>query len=157
MVYCSRLLTCNARSALFQIAYTLIYVIPLYFSAATRPSPTRSRDAPEAIRARILVVSLSTAVCSLVTLALLSSRLSSQKQPLHLMGYWPPGLVDSARALWLTALLFAGPLYESLVIDGAAREWLTLKPLKELWVDWPTWRNMVAVRILATPNTQPRP
>lgn len=131
-------------SALFQIAYTLIYVIPLYFSAATRPSPTRSRDAPEAIRARILVVSLSTAVCSLVTLALLSSRLSSQKQPLHLMGYWPPGLVDSTRAIWLTALLFAGPLYESLVIDGAARGWLTLKPLKELWVDWPTWRNMVA-------------
>ncbi|KAH7140552.1 hypothetical protein EDB81DRAFT_798161 [Dactylonectria macrodidyma] len=126
------------------IVYTLVYVIPLYFSAATRPSPTRSRDAPEAIRARIFVVSLSTAVCSLLTLALLSFQLSSQQQPLHLMGYWPIGLIDAARALWLTALLFAGPLYESLVIDGVAREWLTLEPLKELWVDWPTWRNMVA-------------
>lgn len=86
-----------------------------------------------------------------MTLALLSSQLPSrlqlQQQPLHLMGYWPPGLGEAARALWLTALLFAGPLYESLVVDGAARQWTTLQPLKELWVDWPTWRNMVAVRI----------
>ncbi|KPM36896.1 hypothetical protein AK830_g9678 [Neonectria ditissima] len=130
------------------IVYTLVYVAPLYFSAATRPAPTRSRDAPEAIRARILMASLSTAVCSLVTLALLSpqlsSRLQSQQQPLHLMGYWPVGLGEASRALWLTALLFAGPLFESLVVDGAARQWTTLQPLKELWVDWPTWRNMVA-------------
>jgi prenyl protein peptidase len=61
------------------------------------------------------------------------------------MGYWPPGITDAARALWLTALLFAAPLYESLVIDGAVHQWRTLEPLKELWVDWPTWRNMVAV------------
>ncbi|KAK7429511.1 CAAX prenyl protease [Neonectria magnoliae] len=131
---------------LLTIFYTLVYVSPLYFSAATRPMPTRSRDTPEAIRARIFVVSLSTAVCSLMTLGLLlssqrSSRLQLQQQPLHLMGYWPPGLGDAARALWLTALLFAGPLYESLVVDGAARQWTTLQPL---WVDWPTWRNMVA-------------
>ncbi|KAH6893604.1 hypothetical protein B0T10DRAFT_278092 [Thelonectria olida] len=126
------------------IVYTLVYVIPLYFSAATRPSSTRSRDAPEAIRARIFVVSLSTAVCSLVTLGLLSSQPQQQRTPLHLMGYWPPGTTEAARALWLTALLFAGPLYESLVIDGAVHQWLTLEPLKELWVDWPTWRNMVA-------------
>ncbi|KAL2682523.1 hypothetical protein Neosp_006975 [[Neocosmospora] mangrovei] len=127
------------------VVYCLVYVIPLYFSAATRPSPTRSRDAPEAIRARIFVVSLSTAICSLVTLYLLSSHATiAIPNPLHFMGYWPVGLVDAARALWLTALLFAGPLYESLFVDGAARQWLDLQPLRDLWTDWPTWRNMVA-------------
>ncbi|KAF7558636.1 hypothetical protein G7046_g5511 [Stylonectria norvegica] len=127
------------------ILYCLVYVVPLYFSAATRPSPTRSRDAPEAIRARIRVVSLSTAVCSLVTLALLSSHAAiATPHPWHLMGYWPLGLVDALRAILLTALLFAAPLYECLVIDGAWRTWLHLEPLKNLWVDWPTWRNMVA-------------
>ncbi|KAM0448101.1 hypothetical protein ACHAQK_000080 [Fusarium lateritium] len=134
-----------AQAAALLVVYCLVYVIPLYFSAATRPSPTRSRDAPEAIRARILVVSLSTAVCSLVTLYLLSSHGAiAVNQPLHFMGYWPLGLVDAARALGLTALLFAGPLYESLVIDGAAHQWLHLEPLRDLWTDWPTWRNLVA-------------
>ncbi|CAF3454372.1 hypothetical protein SNK03_002981 [Fusarium graminearum] len=127
------------------VVYCLIYVIPLYFSAATRPSPTRSRDAPEAIRARIFAVSLSTALCSLITLYLLSSHGAvAVREPLHFMGYWPPGLIDAARVLWLTALLFAGPLYESLVIDGTAHQWLRLEPLRDLWTDWPTWRNMVA-------------
>lgn len=93
-----------------------------------------------------MVVSISTALCSLVTLYLLSSHAGvAVVEPLHFMGYWPPGLVDSARALLLTALLFAGPLYESLFIDGAFQQWLHLEPLKELWADWPTWRNMVAV------------
>lgn len=132
-----------------KVVYCLVYVIPLYFSAATRPSPTRSRDAPEAIRARILVVSLSTAVCSLVTLYLLSSHGTiAVREPLHFMGYWPLGLIDAARALGLTALLFAGPLYESLVIDGAVHQWLRLEPLRDLWHDWPTWRNLVAVRAI---------
>ncbi|KAI5457911.1 hypothetical protein BGZ63DRAFT_416973 [Mariannaea sp. PMI_226] len=134
------------QAVILLIVYTLVYVVPLYFSAATRPSPTRPRDAPQAIRARIFVVSLSTTACSLVTVALLSSQPSQEKelQSLRLMGYWPPGIIEAARALWLTALLFAGPLYESLVIGGAFRQWLTLEPLRMLWVDWPTWRNMVA-------------
>lgn len=94
-------------------------------------------------------MSLSTALCSLITLYLLSSHGAvAVREPLHFMGYWPPGLIDAARVLWLTALLFAGPLYESLVIDGTAHQWLRLEPLRDLWTDWPTWRNMVAVRAL---------
>ncbi|CAM1510309.1 Fc.00g006440.m01.CDS01 [Cosmosporella sp. VM-42] len=60
------------------------------------------------------------------------------------MGYWPYGLIDALRALFLTALLFAGPLYECLIIDGAWRQWLHLEPLAAIYADWPTWRNMVA-------------
>ncbi|PNY23525.1 CAAX prenyl protease 2 [Tolypocladium capitatum] len=147
------------------VAYCLVYVLPLYASAATRASPTRSRDAPEAIRARIRSVSLSTAACSVATLLILlrspstagstSGPASASGEPtashqlsssLHLMGYWPLGLLETARALLLTALLFAGPLYECLVVDGVWREWLRLEPLRHVGTDWPAWRNMVAVR-----------
>lgn len=68
------------------------------------------------------------------------------------MGFWPPGLEATAGALSLTALLFAAPLYERLVIDGAWSAWVRLEPLRALWSDWPTWRNLVAVRSLMLAN-----
>jgi prenyl protein peptidase len=127
-----------------QVAYCFIYVLPLYAWNATRPSPTRSRDAPEAIRARIRAVTFSTTVCSVLTLLILQFLDASPLSPLHLMGYWPVDLFTSAKAVFLTALLFAGPLFENLVIDGEWREWTRLDPLKRVWADWPTWRNLVA-------------
>jgi prenyl protein peptidase len=127
------------------VAYCFIYVLPLYAWNATRPSPTRSRDAPEAIRARIRAVTFSTTVCSVLTLLILQFLDASPLSPLHLMGYWPVDLFTSAKAVFLTALLFAGPLFENLVIDGEWREWTRLDPLKRVWADWPTWRNLVAV------------
>lgn len=136
-----------ANQSTLQVTYCFIYVLPLYASAATRPSPTRSRDAPEAIRARIRAVSFSTAVCSVITLVLLHKLPVSPLSPWHWMGYWPIGLITSTKALFLTALLFAGPLFECLLIDGEWRQWVQLQPLKHIWNDWPTWRNMVAVRI----------
>ncbi|KAM4062243.1 CAAX protease self-immunity domain-containing protein [Hirsutella rhossiliensis] len=143
------------------IAYCLVYVLPLYASAATRASPARSRDAPEAIRARIRAVSLSTTVCSVSTLLIIhrfapvasltfasasgySTTGHRSQFPIHLMGYWPLGLPETAKAHLLTALLFAGPLYECLFIDGVWRRWPKLKPLRHVWLDWPTWRNIVA-------------
>ena len=136
---------------ILQIAYCLIYVLPLYTSVATRPSPTRSRDAPEAIRARIRAVSFSTAACSIATLLILSYYNVESFSPWHLMGYWPIDLVSSAKAVFLTALLFAGPLFECLVIDGEWQQWLRLQNLTYLWNDWPAWRNLVAVRLTAVP------
>ncbi|KAM6484259.1 CaaX prenyl protease [Trichoderma sp. SZMC 28011] len=130
-------------------AYTLIYVLPLYASSETRAAPGKSRDAPEAIRARIFVVSLSTTACSLVTFLLLpyvcTSAAATSCSPLHLMGYWPLGLVETLKSCLLTGLLFAAPLYECLIIDGVWREWASgLQPLREIWAEWPTWRNLVA-------------
>lgn len=61
------------------------------------------------------------------------------------MGYWPIGIGDTAKALLLTGLLFAAPLYECMVIDGYWNQWLRLEPLCRLWTEWPMWRNMVAV------------
>lgn len=59
------------------------------------------------------------------------------------MGYWPVRLIESAKALLLTAILFAGPLYESLFIDGGWRR--IGSGLQRLWQSWPEWRNVVAV------------
>lgn len=61
------------------------------------------------------------------------------------MGYWPPGLLDAAASVALTALLFAAPLYERLLIDGYWKELLQPESFTGLWSDWPTWRNLVAV------------
>lgn len=69
--------------------------------------------------------------------------------PWRAMGYWPPGLTETAQALLLTGLLFAAPLYEHVVVDGAWSRWLRLEPLADVWLEWPSWRNYVAVRIAA--------
>ncbi|KAL7919257.1 CaaX prenyl protease [Trichoderma austrokoningii] len=129
-------------------AYTFVYVLPLYASSKTRASPNRSRDAPEAIRARIFSVSLSTTACSLATFFILRHVCSSSAatcSPLHLMGYWPLGLMETLKTCFLTGVLFAGPLYECLVVDGLWREWVDgLGPLRHVWAEWPAWRNYVA-------------
>ena len=65
----------------------------------------------------------------------------------HLMGLWPVGLVDALRATLLTGLLFLGPLFLGLVAEAGWRDWAKLGPVKEVWNEWTSWRNIVAVRI----------
>jgi prenyl protein peptidase len=61
------------------------------------------------------------------------------------MGYKPVGMGESLKSLLLTAALFAGPLYETLILDGVWEEWLRLQPLKDIWTQWTSWRNIVVV------------
>ncbi len=61
------------------------------------------------------------------------------------MGYWPLGLAEAGGSLLLTAILFSGPLYETLLVDGAWRQWLSLQPVSDLR-EWIRWRNIIAVR-----------
>jgi len=131
-----------------QVFYTLLYVVPFYLSARTRPSATLSRDAPSVIRARIASVTLTCALCSAATFYVLTSPgHASSQDAAHLMGYWPVGLVAAGSVLLLTALLFAGPLFEQLVVHSGWRACVKLEPVKELLGDWITWRNIVAVSI----------
>ncbi len=119
---------------------------PFYLSARTRPSPRLSRDAPSVIRARIASVSLTCAVCSGLTFAILAGPgRAAPADAARLMGYWPPGLPDAARATALTAALFAGPLFEHLVVDAGWAAWLELRLLADL-TEWTAWRSIVAVR-----------
>lgn len=145
-----------------QVVYTVIYVAPFYLSSLTRPSPSLSRDAPSVIRARIASVTLSCAICSVVTFLLLTTngkpgdgtRLLNF-DALHLMGYFPLGLAETWNALLLTAGLFLGPLFEHLVVERGWRAWAGLAsadgsmrprlfgPLYFL-AEWADWRNLVA-------------
>ncbi|OTA60236.1 hypothetical protein K449DRAFT_396186 [Hypoxylon sp. EC38] len=136
----------STKTAIFLLViYTLIYVVPFYLSRTTRPSPTLSRDAPSVIRARIASVSLTCAICSTITFVILTSQgRATTAEALHTMGYWPIGLVETGKCFLLTAVLFAGPLYEYLIVDQGWRDWLALRPLSELFGEWTKWRNIVA-------------
>ncbi|XDG01203.1 hypothetical protein ABKA04_000818 [Annulohypoxylon sp. FPYF3050] len=136
----------STRTAVFLLViYTVIYVVPFYLSSKTRPSATLSRDAPSVIRARIASVTLTSAICSTITFVILTSQdRVTTAEAFHALGYWPIGLVEAGKCLLLTATLFAGPLYEYLVVDEGWREWLALRPLSDLFAEWTTWRNIVA-------------
>lgn len=56
--------------------------------------------------------------------------------------------METLRTCFLTGVLFAGPLYECLVVDGVWREWVDgMQPLRHVWAEWPAWRNYVAVGV----------
>lgn len=61
------------------------------------------------------------------------------------MGFWPPGLIEAGACLLLTIVLFAAPLYETLLIDGLWEDWRGLGPLIRVWTQWTSWRNIVMV------------
>lgn len=61
------------------------------------------------------------------------------------MGIWPVGIRESVNCLLLVALLFAGPLYETFLLDGVWKDLTRLTYLKSLWQEWTIWRNIVAV------------
>lgn len=110
------------------------------------------------IQGRIKSVTVSTALCSTFTFLILTTRSEDDSsRPLQAMGYWPLGLRDTLRSLLLVALLFSGPLFESLVLDGLWKDWLMLRPLLSTWHEWTSWRNLVAVSLaqldaFATPS-----
>ncbi|KAI1826167.1 CaaX protease [Xylaria intraflava] len=135
----------TGTAAALLVIYTLFYVVPFYLSKTTRPSRSLSRDAPSVIRARITLVSLTCIVCSTTTFVILTSQgHATNGEALHSMGHWPLGLSEAARSLLLTAILFSGPLYETLLVDGEWRRWLSLQPTSELFTDWIRWRNVIA-------------
>jgi len=60
------------------------------------------------------------------------------------MGLYPSGLLESAKTLLLTSILFLGPLFEAGLAEGAWRSWIRLRGLTTLWTDLPTRRNLLA-------------
>lgn len=143
--------------------YALIYVIPFYLFAATRPSRTLRRDDPSVIAARIRSVSYSTTCCCAISYAILflandhvPPETSAAALPLRQMGLWPLGLSSTAYALALTALLFAGPLYESVIIDQECAVLIRdpAYPLRSLRT-MTTFRNIIAVRPFPCSHEKP--
>ena len=127
------------------VTFTAFYVLPFYLSPTTRPSPSLSRDAPSVIRARIRFVACSVLVSSLVTSYVLSTRADEDYSTiLHNLGLFPLEGVAIAKVILLTALLFAGPLFEKAIVEDGWRRWLKGTDLHETLSSWIGWRNFVA-------------
>ncbi|KIW45953.1 uncharacterized protein PV06_01653 [Exophiala oligosperma] len=128
-----------------QVAFTLIYVIPFYLSRSTRPSPTLNRDAPSVIRARIRTVTLACIAASAATFYLLvvTAKLTPV-DALHFMGWWPVQLTDVVKCCALTFLLFLGPLFEKLFVEGRLGDLRRGRKIVETLKSWQGYRNYVA-------------
>lgn len=127
------------------MTFTLTYVVPFYLSAATRPSPTLNRDAPSVIRARIRTVTLACIVASTATLyLLLATAKLTIWDALHLLGWWPIRPFELVRACALTILLFIGPLFEKIFIEGDVDDFRRGRKIVESLSSWQGYRNYVA-------------
>lgn len=130
-----------------QVFFTVVYVLPFYLSAATRPSPHLTRDAPSSIRARIRAVTISTVLSIAVTTVVLhQTAYLSASDILRLLGVWPVSPLDSARTMLLVAILFAGPLFEHGIVDGDLKDWVRGRDVIPTLSSWTGYRNYVVVR-----------
>lgn len=128
----------------------MVYVLPFYTSATTRPSATLSRDAPSVIRGRIQSVTITCIFCSVTTFVALAA--TDDEQPpvaaikaLHKLGYFPIGFYESAKVLFLTAILFIGPLFEAGIAEGGWKGWIRLQGVNAAVRGWIGYRNFVTV------------
>lgn len=109
----------NKPSNTSQISSTVLYVLPFYLSKRTRPSPTLNRDAPSVIRARIRAVTITVLISTTTTLLLTHHYTSlSWSACLHRLGFSPLSFSTTFYPLIVTAILFAGPLYKDVLVDG---------------------------------------
>jgi prenyl protein peptidase len=104
----------------------------------------QSRDAPTVIKARVRAVGLTCLVCVVVTVYVLAIYGRARPADVsRLLGLWPVDPIDILKVLALVAVLFVGPLYESIIVDGDWREW-TFSSFKEgIFDNWIGYRNLI--------------
>lgn len=126
------------------LLFTIIYVAPFYLSKTLRTSPLQSRDSPTVIRARVRAVGLSCLASTVLTVyVLVQYGHASPQDVLRLFAVWPVNPFDCLKVLLLVIVLYTGPLYETIVVDGALREF-SLKAVKEtFWDSYISFRNNV--------------
>lgn len=56
---------------------------------------------------------------------------------------YPVSLFDTAKCLLLCCILFAGPLYEMVVVDGEWRDWSPDALSAAVWNSWIGYRNLI--------------
>lgn len=122
--------------------FTALYVAPFYLSSTLRASPLASRDSPAVIRARVRAVALSCLASTIVAVYLIVHYgHATATDVLRLLGIWPVALLDIAKALALVSILFVGPIYEALVVEGGLRD-ISPAAIKETFFDsWTGYRN----------------
>lgn len=73
----------------------------------------------------------------------------SQRETLHLYGWWPLDVFAIGRSLLLVVILFAGPLFEHGFVEGQWRSWLRPSTFRETLSTYIGFRNYVAVSLLS--------
>ncbi|KAK4550556.1 hypothetical protein LTR36_000135 [Oleoguttula mirabilis] len=126
------------------LLYTAIYVAPFYISPTLRSTPLQSRDAPTVIRARVRAVGLTCIVCTVITVYVLAIYgHATPRDVARLLGVWPVNPIDILKVCGLVVVLFAGPLYESILVDGDWHDW-SLTAIKDgIFNNWTGYRNLV--------------
>ena len=105
-------------------------MVPFYLSTRTRPSPRLNRDAPSVIQARIRAVTSTVTITTIATTYILTQVGNlSWSASLHHLGIWPISPVVILKTSTLTFILFLGPLYADIVLDGS------LLPPSKAWSD----------------------
>ncbi|EME48288.1 hypothetical protein DOTSEDRAFT_42514 [Dothistroma septosporum NZE10] len=135
----------SERTALLcAVLFTVLYIAPFYLSKTLRTTPLVSRDSPTVIRARVRAVGLSCLASTVIAVyVLLIYGHATPRDVFRLFAIWPVDLADCLKVLALVAVLFVGPLYETLLIDNAWRSF-SLKAVKEeFWDHLPGFRNYV--------------
>ena len=98
------------------------------------------------IKARIRTVTFACAICAIATIYILRQNVhATPGEVSHLLGWFPIGLNDTLKPVFLTMILFTGPLFERAIVESGWRSWITGRPLLETLGSWIGWRNFVAV------------
>jgi len=131
--------------------HTLLYVGVLYLREASRPSPTKHREYPSVIKARISAVAIACLISIFGNRYIIEqARTTGQRtgieewdEILDGWGEWKLDLWKTIHALGLTMLLFLGPLVERLWIWD---EWRALgSGFKYGLTTLLGWRNYIFV------------
>jgi prenyl protein peptidase len=84
-------------------------------------------------------------VCSVLTVYVLFEHDVPVREIFKLLGLWPVSLLDTARTMLLVVILFAGPIFEHGVVDGAWSDWIKLRGVYESLSSWIGYRNFIVV------------
>ena len=108
---------------LLSIAYTLLYVVPLYLEPSTRPSSRTRPDQPAQVRSRIILTTTITSTLVTSTFVLFRYRLGlTTSLSFRLLGFGSDLQPIFASAA-LTTLFYLGPLFERLVVERDYPRW----------------------------------
>lgn len=97
------------------------------------------------IKARIRAVGVTCVASTAVTVLILVGWGGAKPQDvLRLLGLFPVHPLDVVKCVILVAILYLGPLFEFLVVEGNWRQWGNWRFIKSfVWDDWQGWRNIV--------------
>jgi prenyl protein peptidase len=94
-------------------------------------------------------VTFSTIVCAILTVYVFYEHDVPLPMLFKLLGLWPVSLFDTARTMLLVIILFAGPLFEHGVVDGAFKNWIRLREVHEVLSSWIGYRNFIVVSLIS--------